>query len=305
MKCLVTGGAGFIGSHLVDRLIAEGFDVAVVDDLTNGREEYLNPRARFHKVSVTSPKLERVFAREKPAYVFHLAAHIDARVSVHDPVHDAEINVHGSLRVLEACLKHGVRKLVFASSGGAIYHDARRFPTPETEAPSPLTPYGVSKLAFEHYLRVARHHFGLDYAALRYANVYGPRQDQKGEGGVIGVFMKKMASGERPTIFGDGRQTRDFVYVGDVVEANLRALRSRKSGVWHIATGKETDVNHIAGLVARSTGFAQVSKNGPRVKGDVRRSALDPRLAARQLGWRPKVGLAEGIRRTAAWFKER
>ncbi|HJV33084.1 MAG TPA: NAD-dependent epimerase/dehydratase family protein, partial [Patescibacteria group bacterium] len=241
-RVLVTGGAGFIGSTLVDRLLAEGFSVAVVDDLSNGRLEYVNPAARFYRVGLTSPKLAGVFAKEKPFAVFHLAAHIDARVSVADPIHDAEINVHGALRVLEACVATGVKKLVFSSSGGAIYHDTKSFPTKETEAPSPLTPYGISKLAFEYYLEAARHHFGLEYAALRYANVYGPRQDQKGEGGVIGVFCKMLLEGKRPSIFGGGRQTRDFVYVDDVVEANLKALAAKKSGVWHIATGKETSV---------------------------------------------------------------
>ena len=304
-KVLVTGGAGFIGSTLVDRLLAEGFSVAVVDDLSNGRREYLNPDARFYQVGLTDPKLAGVFAKERPAYVFHLAAHIDARVSVADPIHDAEVNVHGSLRVLEACVAIGVKKLIFASSGGAIYHDTRHFPTQETEAPSPLTPYGISKLAFEHYLKAARHHFGLEYAALRYANVYGPRQDQKGEGGVIGVFCKMLLEGRRPKIFGDGRQTRDFVYVDDVVEANLKALRSPKSGVWHVATGKETDVNAVARMIAEAFSWKKGFGKGPTPDGDVRRSCLDASKAKKELGWTPEIGIELGIRRTAAWFKTR
>lgn len=304
-RAIVTGGAGFIGSTLVDRLLAEGFSVAVVDDLSNGRREYLNPEARFYKIGLTSPKLGIVFAAEKPSAVFHLAAHIDARVSVTHPIHDAEINIHGSLRVLEACLQHGVKKIVFSSSGGAIYHDTKKFPTPETEAPSPLTPYGISKLAFEHYLKAANHHFGLEYSALRYANVYGPRQDQKGEGGVIGVFCKMLLEGKRPSIFGGGKQTRDFVYVDDVVEANLKALASPKSGVWHVSTSKETSVNDVALLIADAFGWKKGFGKGPAQPGDVRRSCLDASKAKRDLGWKPDVDVELGIRRTAAWFKTR
>lgn len=304
-KVLVTGGAGFIGSHLVDRLVEEGFSVAVVDDLTNGRREYLNPKAHFYGISVTSPKLGIVFAAEKPDVVFHLAAHIDARVSVQDPIHDAEVNVHGSLRVLEQCLKHKVKKIVFSSSGGAIYHDAKTFPTPETEAPSPLTPYGVSKLAFEHYLHAAWHHFKLPYVALRYANVYGPRQDQKGEGGVVGVFCRLLRDAKRPKIFGDGRQTRDFVYVDDVVDANLKAMRSSKVGVCHIATGKETSVKAVAILAAEAFAWTGGFGKGPSPAGDVRRSCLDARKAKRELGWSARTSFKDGLRRTAAWFKTR
>ncbi len=300
---LVTGGAGFIGSHLVDRLIAEGFGVAVVDDLTNGRREYLNPKAHFYGIGIGSPKLDIVFAAERPDVVFHLAAHIDARVSVTDPIHDAEVNVHGSLRVLEECLKHRVKKIVFASSGGAIYHDTKKFPTPETEAPSPLTPYGVSKLAFEHYLHAAWHHFKLPYVALRYSNVYGPRQDQKGEGGVVGVFCKMLRDGQRPKIFGDGTQTRDFLYVDDAVEANLTAMRSAKVGIYHIATGKETDVKTVAHLAAEAFGWTRGFGKGPAPAGDVRRSCLDARRARKELGWSAKTKFGVGLGKTAEWFK--
>lgn len=304
-KALVTGGAGFIGSTLVDRLLAEGFSVAVVDDLSNGRLEYVNPLARLYKMSLMSPKLAGVFAKEKPDFVFHLAAHIDARVSVSDPIHDAEVNIHGSLSVLEACLAVGVKKIVFSSSGGAIYHDSKNFPTKESEAPSPLTPYGVSKLSFEYYLKVAHHNFGLEYAALRYANVYGPRQDQKGEGGVIGVFCKMLLEGKRPSIFGGGEQTRDFVYVDDVVEANIKAINSEKSGIWHISSGKETSVNYVARAIAEAFVWEKGFGKGPMASGDVRRSCLDASKAKRELGWKPEVSIDLGIRRTAAWFKTR
>ncbi len=302
---LVTGGAGFIGSHLVDRLVEAGFTVAVVDDLTNGRREYLNPKAHFYGISVTSPKLGVVFAAEKPDVVFHLAAHIDARVSVRDSIHDAEVNIHGALKVLEQCIRHGVKKIVFSSSGGAIYHDAKKLPTPETEAPSPLTPYGVSKLAFEHYLHAAWHHFKLPYVALRYANVYGPRQDQKGEGGVVGVFCKMLLEGKKPAVYGDGKQTRDFVYVDDVVEANLKAMRSPKVGVYHIATGKETSVATVAKLAAEAFAWTKGFGKGPATPGDVKRSRLDARKAKRELGWSAKTGFKDGLKMTAAWFKTR
>jgi len=304
-RVLVTGGAGFIGSTLVDRLLAEGFSVAVVDDLSNGRREYVNPEARFYKVGLASPKLAGILAKEKPSFVFHLAAHIDARVSVVDPIRDAETNIHGSLALLQACVKHDVKRFVFSSSGGAIYHDTKTFPTKETEAPSPLTPYGISKLSFEYYLNAARHHFGLEYAALRYANVYGPRQDQKGEGGVIGVFCKMLLDGKKPKIFGDGKQTRDFVYVDDVVEANVKALSAKKSGVWHVSTGKETSVNAVAAHIADAFGWKKGFGKGPTPEGDVRRSCLDASRAKRDLGWKPEIGIELGIRRTVAWFKTR
>lgn len=304
-RVLVTGGAGFIGSHLVDRLVGAGCIVAVVDDLTNGRREYLNPEARFYDISIASQELGDVFESEMPEVVFHLAAHIDARVSVQEPIYDAEVNVHGSLRVLDQCLKHGTKKFIFASSGGAIYHDTKTFPTPETEAPSPLTPYGISKLAFEHYLYAAWHHFKLPYIALRYANVYGPRQDQKGEGGVVGVFCKMLSEGRRPKIFGDGRQTRDYVYVDDVVEANLKAMHSPDVGVYHVATGKETSVNTVAKLAAEAFAWTKGFGKGPTPAGDTRRSVLDPSRARRKLGWKAKTAFKDGMKKTAVWFKTR
>lgn len=300
---LVTGGAGFIGSHLVDRLIADGFTVAVVDDLSNGRREYLNPKAHFYGLGIASPKLGAVFAAETPDVVFHFAAHIDARVSVQDPIQDAETNIHGSLRLLDLCVKHKVKKLVFSSSGGAIYHDTKKFPTPETEAPSPRTPYAVAKLAFEYYLEAARHHFGLEYVALRYANVYGPRQDQKGEGGVIGVFCKMLKDGTTPKIFGDGKQTRDFVYVDDVVDANMKAMHAKNSGAYHIATGKETSVKTVAALIAEAFGWKGAFGRGSVPAGDVRRSCLKPILARKKLKWRAETDVRSGIQKTVAWFK--
>lgn len=303
--CLITGGAGFIGSQLTDRLIGDGYRVIVVDDLSNGKKAYVHPVAVFRKMKISSPKLKALFRKEKPHYVFHLAAQIDVRKSIADPVGDAETNIHGSLAVLRACIEYKVKKLVFSSSGGAIYHGVTKRPTPESVPPNPLDPYGVAKLAFELYLHAAHHHDGLDYTVLRYANVYGPRQDQQGEGGVIGVFCKTMVDGKRPTIFGDGKQTRDFVYVGDIVEANLLAMKTKGPGVYNIATGKETSVNRVSKLIMRETGMTKPPKRGAAAKGEERRSVLDPSLAKRKLKWKAETSLEDGIRQTVIWFLAR
>ncbi len=300
---IVTGGAGFIGSQLADRLLREGYRVVIVDDLSSGRREFLPKKAKFVRMSVTDPRLVRVFLREKPTFVFHLAAQIDVRLSVEQPLRDAETNIHGSLRVLEASARSGVRKIIFSSSGGAIYHGLNVRPTPENVPCMPLSPYGVAKYAFELYLHSACHNYGIRYVALRYANVYGPRQDSKGEAGVIGIFIRKMMAGKTPTVFGDGEQTRDFVYVDDVVEANVLATRDGAHGAYNIGTGKETSVNRVVALLKKE--FPGVDPAyGPANAGEERNSALDNRAAKRGLGWSPKVGIEEGIRRTASWFKK-
>jgi UDP-glucose 4-epimerase len=304
-KVLITGGAGFIGSQLADRLVADGHRVIVVDDLSSGRRSYVPAEAEFHKMDIVSPAVTRLIVRERPGYVFHLAAQIDLRLSVKDPIRDAEINIHGSLRVLEGCLKAKVRKLVFSSSGGGIYHGQNVVPTPENVPCFPTSPYGVAKYAFELYLNSARHHHGLKYAALRYSNVYGPRQDMRGETGIMGIFTQKMLAGETPVIFGDGRQTRDFVYVDDVVEANVLAMRSASVGAFNISTGRESSVNRVAELLRKETGFRGRCRHGHAAPGEVRRSALDPSAAKKALGWAPTIGLEEGIRRTVKWFRSR
>ncbi len=300
---IVTGGAGFIGSHLAERLLKEGLRVVVIDDLSSGRKEFVPKHAKFVQMSVNDPRIAKVFLREKPTYVFHLAAQIDLRFSVAHPLEDAETNIHGALRVLDACIATRVKKLIFSSSGGAVYDEHAVRPTPESAANLPSSPYGVAKYAFELYLHSARRHFGLDSIILRYANVYGPRQASKGEAGVIGIFIKKIMAGERPTIFGDGRHTRDFVYVDDVVDANILAMRSNRHGAFNISTGKETSVQRIVELLQKE--FPGVSpRRGAAKIGDQRHSALDARLARRQLGWKPKVKIEEGIKRTVAWFKK-
>ncbi len=300
---IVTGGAGFIGSQLAERLIKEGFRVVVIDDLSAGRKSFVPKRAVFVRMNIRDPRIAKVFLREKPEFVFHLAAQIDVRVSVDDPLRDAETNIHGSLRVLEAAARAGVKKIVFSSSGGAIYHGLDIRPTPENVPCMPLSPYGVAKFAFELYLHSACHNYGIAYVALRYANVYGPRQGTKGEAGVIGIFIRKMMAGQAPVIFGDGEQTRDFVYVDDVVEANVRAMRPGVHGSYNIGTGRETSVNRVVALVAKE--FPGVKPlRGPGNPGEERRSALDCRAAKAAFGWTPKVRIEEGIRKTAAWFRK-
>lgn len=302
---IVTGGAGFIGSQLADRLVREGFAVIIVDDLSTGRREYVPPKAEFHRMNIADPKLTGLFVARKPSYVFHLAAQIDLRASIENPIRDAETNIHGSLRVLEGCVKSGVKKLIFSSSGGAMYHKPKVIPTPESEPAMPVSPYGVAKLAFEKYLHAALHLYKLPYVALRYANVYGPRQDLRGEAGVIGIFAGKLLRGECPVIFGDGKQTRDFVFVDDVVEANVKAMRVAKNGIYNIGTGIETSINRLVALLRESTGQALSYGRGPAAEGEERRSALKSALAAKDLKWRPEIALEEGISRTVAWFKER
>lgn len=302
---IVTGGAGFIGSQLAVRLVNDGYRVVVIDDLSCGRVAYVPKEAKFYQMDINDPKLTEVFIKEKPSCVFHLAAQIDLRLSIRDPIKDAETNIHGSLRVLDATVKAKAKKLVFSSSGGAIYHGLSVRPTPENVPCMPMSPYGVAKLAFELYLHSACHNYGLPYVALRYANVYGPRQDLRGEAGVIGSFIQRMLLGSCPTIFGDGKQTRDFVYVDDVVEANVRAMRSGAHGVFNIGTGQETSVNRVADLIRAEVGKDIRCAHGPANPGEERHSALDNAAAEQALGWKPSIGIEEGIKRTVAWFRER
>lgn len=300
---VVTGGAGFIGSQLASRLLKEGFRVVIIDDLSSGRREFLPKKAKFVHMSVNDSRLGKVFMREKPTFVFHLAAQIDVRLSVEQPLRDAETNIHGSLRVLESSARSGVKKIIFSSSGGAIYHGLNIRPTPENVPCMPLSPYGVAKYAFELYLHSACHNYGIKYVALRYANVYGPRQDSKGEAGVIGIFIRKMMAGKTPTVFGDGEQTRDFVFVDDVVEANVLAVREGAHGAFNIGTGRETSVNRVVALLKKA--FPGIEPEyGPANAGEERYSSLDNRAAKRGLGWTPKVKIDEGIKRTVAWFKK-
>jgi UDP-glucose 4-epimerase len=305
MKVLVTGGAGFIGSHLVDRLVQEGHDVVVVDNLSTGKRRNLNRAARFYKLDIQSWRLERVFRNERPSLVMHLAAQMDVRRSVEDPVFDAQVNILGTLNVLEQAVKHGVRRVIFSSSGGAIYGEQQAFPAPESHVTQPLSPYGISKLCGEQYLSYYQRVSGVQYVSLRYANVYGPRQDPEGEAGVVAIFIRKFLSHEQPIINGNGRQTRDFVFVEDVVEANLAATGQEVHGIYNVGTGQEISINDLFRNLVELTNATCKEVHGPAKKGEQARSVIDATKIRHELGWDPKVELKEGLHRTVAFFRER
>lgn len=306
MKVLATGGAGFIGSNVVDALITKGYNVAVVDDLSTGREKNLNPKASFHKIDIRDKKMSDVFAEEKPDVVVHHAAQINVRESVKNPAFDADINVCGSLNVLECAKKNKVKKFVYASSGGAVYGEPDYLPADENHPIRPICPYGASKYAFELYLAMYEKLYGLDYNILRYGNVYGPRQDPLGEAGVVAIFTGLLLSRKTPTIFGDGEQTRDFVYVGDVAAANLLAVEKKtKSKIFNIGFGKPTSVNEITKKLIEATGAKIKPVYGDPVPGEVRHIHLNISRAKKELGWTPKVGLTPGIEKTVEWSKEK
>lgn len=304
MKVLVTGGAGFIGSHVVDRLIAAGHAVVVVDDLSTGRKEFVSPRAKLHVVDVRDERLGEAFQAERPEAIVHLAAQADVRRSVEDPALDAAINIGGMLNLLRCCQRQKVARVVYASSGGAVYGDTATLPTPEEHPTRPASPYGISKLVAEHYLACWEALYGVSGIALRYANVYGPRQNPLGEAGVVAIFAHRLLRGEPITINGDGEQTRDYVYVEDVAEATLRALeRAETRGAVNIGTGVQTSVNALLQRLEAVAGVKAHAHHGPPKPGEQRRSALDPSLAKRLLGWTPKMTLDEGLRRTLEYFR--
>jgi UDP-glucose 4-epimerase len=304
LKVLVTGGAGFIGSHVVDRLTADGHEVVILDDLSTGDVEHLQPSARFYQMDLQSPWLDELFRIERPEAVVHEAAQASVRHSVEDPVFDAGVNVLGTAALLQASVHHGVRRFLFASTGGALYGDADVIPTPEDYPTLPVSPYGASKLSAEVYLRTFHALHGLSYTALRYANVYGPRQDPHGEAGVVAIFAQRLLSGERARINGDGKQTRDFVYVGDVADANARALTSDAVGSFNVGTGIETDITTIFQLLRRLTGSNQPEEHGPPLAGEQRRSVVDNRKIEKVLGWKPKTSLEAGLEATVRYFRE-
>ena len=305
MKILVTGGAGFIGSNLADALIEQGHQVCIVDNLSTGVKEHINSKAKFYELDISDAKLAEVFVAEKPEAVFHLAAQIDVRKSVADPVGDAQVNILGSLNLLENCKNFGVKKFIFSSTGGAIYGEAAIIPTPESYAEKPISPYGIAKLAIEKYLHYYQVVFGLPYVVLRYGNVYGPRQNSHGEAGVVAIFCDKLLAGQQPIINGEGKQTRDYVYVGDVVAANLAALQSEQVDIYNVGTGQETDVNKIAAEIKKNLGSDIEFTHGPAKPGEQQRSCLDYSKISQALGWRPQVALAAGLAATTAWFKQK
>lgn len=302
MRVLVTGGAGFIGSHIVDALTKAGAEVVVVDNLSTGFERNLNPLARFYKLDIGSGELSDVFERERPEVVVHEAAHTVVTRSIVDPAYDARINIMGSLNLLAACVASGVKRVVYASSC-ALYGKPESLPINESHPVNPLAHYGISKHTVEHYLLVYHTLNGLDYIALRYANVYGPRQNPRGEGGVVAIFAGKMLSGECPTIYGSGNKTRDYVYVGDVVRANMLAIESEHCGIYNIGTGVETTDQAVFDIIRRECNYKDPPRYAPGRSGEIKQIYLDCTRAARTLQWQPQVSLDEGIHMTVASYQ--
>jgi UDP-glucose 4-epimerase len=304
-KILVTGGAGFIGSTIADRFLAAGWEVAVIDDLSSGKRENVPAAARFYPVDVRSAAAAEAVERERPDILCHHAAQIDVRRSMADPRHDVDVNVGGLVNLLSAAARAGVHHVLFASSGGAAYGETDRIPTPEDEPTRPVSVYGASKAASELYLGVWRASHGITSTALRYGNVYGPRQDPHGEAGVVAIFAGRLLRREPCTVNGDGKQTRDYVFVEDVARANLLAAERRHDGPLNVGTGVETDVNRLYRILADAAGVAAPPLHGPAKAGEQQRSCIDPAAASRTLGWRPEVPIEAGLRRTLAWFRAR
>jgi UDP-glucose 4-epimerase len=306
MRILVTGGAGFIGSHVADGFRAQGHEVAVVDDLSTGNRANLDPAIELYQYDIRDPSLETVFREFRPEVVDHHAAQSNVPASVTDPVYDASVNVLGGLNLLRLSAAHGVKKFIYISSGGAMYGepDPRDLPVTETAPVRPLSPYGASKQALEAWLGVFQRTFGLDFTVLRYANIYGPRQSIREEGAVVAVFATRMAVDQPVTIDGTGQQTRDFVYVGDCVTANIAALERGSGMAFNIGTGRETSIREIFDAMAEVAGYAQPPNFGPARKGDVVRIVLNPGLARAELGWQATMPLHDGLARTYAYFRD-
>lgn len=305
MRILVTGGAGFIGSNVADRFVALGHEVGVFDDLSSGFREFVPARAAFFPGDLAdAAALDAAIAEFKPDLVDHHAAQIDVRKSVSDPVWDAKVNILGSIGLMQACTRHGVKKVVYASTGGALYGEGRSLPATEDHPVNPEAPYGASKHTVEHYLYLWRLLHGLDYTVLRYPNVYGPRQNPHGEAGVNAIFIGLMLEGRRPRIFGDGEAVRDYLYVDDVVEANVLALTRGSGEMVNLGTGVGTSVNDIVRELSRIIGFEEGAIHEPARPGEVQRIYLDASRARQVLGWTPRVPFAEGLRRTVEWSRE-
>jgi UDP-glucose 4-epimerase len=302
---LVTGGAGFIGSHIVDALINKRYHVFVVDDLSSGRRENINKKAKFIKLDVRDKRLAVIFKKITPQFVFHLAAQKSVSKSVADPSADADINILGSINLFENCRSHKVKKIIFSSTGGAIYGDTSTIPTSENQVEMPVSPYGVAKLSIEKYLYYYKMVFGLPYVILRYANVYGPRQDPEGEAGVVAIFLDKILTHQQPFINGHGRQTRDYVYVSDVVRANILAMQQGVTGAFNIGTAKETSVNDLYGHIHDIANTTFRAKHRKGLLGEQQRSCLSFLKYKKFSGWKPEISLARGLRITHEWFEDK
>ena len=304
MKILVTGGAGFIGSHVADAFIDQGHEVVIVDNLSMGRMENVNPRAKFVKMNIQDAEIVELFEKEKFDVVNHHAAQMDVRLSVADPIFDANNNILGTINLLQAAVKNGVKKFMFISSGGAIYGEHDYFPADEEHPTRPLSPYGITKLTGEKYIHFYHHVYDLNFVILRYANIYGPRQSPTGEAGVVAIFSSRMLNGGQTTVNGDGLQTRDYVFVGDVVNANLKALDYDSNDYFNIATGIETDVNELFHQLNHLTNANAKDIHGPAQPGEQLRSVLNIQKAKKLLNWIPQVSLNEGLAQTVEFFKQ-
>ncbi|MCE1165740.1 MAG: GDP-mannose 4,6-dehydratase [Bacteroidetes bacterium] len=302
LKILITGGAGFIGSNIADEYIRLGHKVTIIDNLSAGNIENINPDCNFYKISLGGKRLEEVFRKEKFDVVNHHAAQINLRTSVMNPVYDAETNIIDTLRLLELSVKYGIRKFIFASSGGAVYGEQLKYPAVETHESNPMSPYGISKLTVENYLKFFGKQHGLDNIILRYSNVYGPRQNFAGESGVISIFLNNIISGDSPKINGNGNHTRDFVFVKDVVNANVLALNHKGSDMFNVSTSKETSINSIVKLIIKISKTEIKIKHLPPIKGEQKRSILSYKKAERILGWKPQYDIEKGIEETLRWF---
>jgi len=303
MKILVTGGAGFIASHIADALINEGHQVYILDNLSTGFEKNVNPKAKFIKSDISSPSIFKIFEEEKFDLVNHHAAHIDVRKSVSDPVFDANTNILGTINLLQASIKTGVKKFMFASTGGAIYGEQEYFPADENHPINPVSPYGITKLTIEKYLFFYKNEYDLNYTVLRYANVYGPRQNPFGEAGVVAIFTNKLLKNENPIINGAGKQTRDYVFIEDVVKANVITLEDKSSEIYNVGTGFETNVNDLFSKLNKIAGNKAEEKHGPAPKGEQLRSVISSAKLYNRFNWKPTIKMDEGLIKTYNSFK--
>jgi len=304
-KVMVTGGAGFIGSNIVDLLIKKGYQVSILDNLSRGKKENINKQANFYQVDIKqTDKLSKAIGKEKPEAIIHQAAQVNVRISLEDPISDAKNNIIGPINLIQSAIKHGVKKITFSSSGGAVYGDPEKVPCKETDRIRPLSPYGISKRSLELYIQAFSRLKGYDYNILRYSNVYGPRQDPKGEAGVVSIFIDQALNKEVSYINGDGKQTRDFVFVGDIAQANLSALEKKtKSKIFNIGTGQETSINDLYYSIRKALDDKNKPKHREEIPGEVKATYLDISRASKELGWQPKFDLDEGIKETVKWQK--